>query len=306
MKRVVVTGALGFIGFHLCSKLLDEGIEVYGIDSMINAAQKSQAEDRLLYIGRNSLFHYIQQPIESVDFTSILTEDTVVFHLAASTQTDNQWKRLRETIHHNVKATKHLIQAITGKGRIVYTSTVQVYGERTGVITERTPSNPINPYGLTKMAGESLLLQQSKKSNLDVVIVRLPTVYGPLQREDMAYHQLLTAKLLNKPFPEIVDRSTYDILYIKDVVQGLLLAGQTKYVNEIYNLSSGKKRQWFKGKELITGSKAPDWRNHREEVYISNEKVTTKLGFIESTVLEEGIKKQEESLKKAIKQKKLN
>ncbi|OLO40647.1 hypothetical protein BTR23_06600 [Alkalihalophilus pseudofirmus] len=305
MKRAIVTGALGFIGFHLCSKLIEEGIEVYGIDSKINTAQQSQADERLLYMGRNSLFHYIPQPVESIDFSAILTNDTVIFHLAASTQTDNQWKILRETIHHNVKATEHLIKAVTGKGRIVYTSTVQVYGERTGIITERTPSNPINPYGLTKMAGESLLLQQSKKNNIEVVIVRLPTVYGPFQREDMAYHQLLKAKLQKKPFPEIVDRSTYDILYIEDVVHGLLLAGETTHVNEVYNLSSGMKRQWFKGKELITGKKDIGWRNIREEVYISNEKVTKKLGFKEKTSIQRGIKEQEEFIKKSLKLKKL-
>ncbi|WP_078430318.1 NAD-dependent epimerase/dehydratase family protein [Alkalihalobacterium alkalinitrilicum] len=305
MKRAIVTGALGFIGFHLCSKLIEEGIEVYGIDSKINTAQQSQADERLLYMGRNSLFHYIPQPVESIDFSAILTNDTVIFHLAASTQTDNQWKILRETIHHNVKATEHLIKAVTGKGRIVFTSTVQVYGERTGIITERTPSNPINPYGLTKMAGESLLLQQSKKNNIEVVIVRLPTVYGPFQREDMAYHQLLKAKLQKKTFPEIVDRSTYDILYIEDVVHGLLLAGETTHVNEVYNLSSGMKRQWFKGKELITGKKDIGWRNIRDEVFISNEKVTKKLGFKEKTSIQKGIKEQEEFIKKSLKLKRL-
>ncbi|WP_216828322.1 NAD-dependent epimerase/dehydratase family protein [Alkalihalobacterium elongatum] len=302
MKKIIVTGALGFIGYHLCSKLIEAGHEVIGIDSKINNDQQRQAEERLLHIGRNSLFSLIEQPIEKVDFTAILEKDTVIYHLAASTQTDNQWNRIRETIHHNVKATEHLINAIAGtdKGRLVYSSTIQVYGERTGTITEKTPSNPINPYGLTKMAGESLLIQKSKKSDLDVVIVRLPTVYGPSQREDMAYHQLLKSKILNKPFPEIVDRSTYDILFIDDVVHGLQLAGSTKNVNEIYNLASGKKRQWYKGKELITGSKDPGWKNVREEVLISNEKVKEKLGFVEQTTIEEGIKKQEEYLKKVV------
>ncbi|MDE5412596.1 NAD-dependent epimerase/dehydratase family protein [Alkalihalobacterium chitinilyticum] len=303
MKKAIVTGALGFIGVHLCSRLIEEGIEVFGIDSLINDTQQRQGEERLLHIGRNSLFHYIQQPIEAVDFASMLEEDTVVFHLAASTQTDHQWNRLRETIYHNVEATQHLIKAVTGKGRIVYSSTVQVYGERTGMITERTPSNPINPYGLTKMAGESLLIQESKKSDLDVVIVRLPTVYGPLQREDMTFHQLLEAKIQNKPFPEIVDRSTYDILYIEDVVEGLLLAGRTKFVNEVYNFSSGKKRQWFKGKEMITGIKDKGWKNAREEVFISNQKSLDKLGFNPCTTVEEGIKKQEEYLKKRLNRK---
>ncbi|MGO4889329.1 NAD-dependent epimerase/dehydratase family protein [Anaerobacillus sp. MEB173] len=300
MKKVIVTGALGFIGFNLCERLLQEGIEVYGIDCMLDDNRKSMQMEKLQYFTRNSQFHFINKSIENINFEEILPGTQVVFHLAAATKTDSKWERLRETIHHNVKCTKKIIQSCTKNTRIVFASTIQVYGERYGVVTESTPTNPITPYGLTKLAGESILLQEQKKRNVPIVILRLPTVYGPWQRPDMTYYQLLMNKDIKQNESIEIDRVVEDIVYVDDVVEALMLAAKTKAENEVFNITSGELDEWYKGRSLITGKDVGNAQNERLRMRISTEKARNVLGFSKKTPLVEGVKKQEEHFKKVI------
>lgn len=296
MKRAIVTGALGFIGFHLCNRLLSEGIEVIGIDS---STDKRLTEEKLYYFGRNALFKWINKSLEKVDLTTLTKEVDVLYHLAGATAAENDWSTMANSINNNVRLTKKLAMECTETTKVIYSSTLQVYGYRIGEITEKTPLNPITPYGLTKLAGEAILKEEGKKRGLRLSILRLPTVYGPWQREDMIYHQLLRKKLKGEKMKITkTDVCTTDILYVEDVVEALYNAGIKKIDTEIINLASGKERQWFKGIEIITGEKDKGWENPRLKVFVSNKRANEVLDFTPSFTLTEGIKQQEILLKK--------
>lgn len=162
MKRVIVTGGMGFIGFHLCQRLVENGIEVMAVDERPKERQ-AEHEEKEMRIGRNALFRLYSEKVENVNLTELLKKADTVFHLAASTQIEShQGTHLSSMIENNVQLTKRLLQACRKGVRFIYPSTVQVYGERTGVISERTSVNPTTPYGITKLASE-LIVQKEQR-----------------------------------------------------------------------------------------------------------------------------------------------
>lgn len=297
LKRVVVTGALGFIGFSLCEKLLSEGVEVIAVDHLSHQ-YKELYEEKLLTVGRNALFHFVDTKLEHCDLRQLLQGADVVFHLAAATDFDSTWERLQETVENNVRLTKEIVQLLEKRSKLVFVSTVQVYGERIGTITESTPTNPLTPYALTKQAAESIILQEGKRLNKEVLIIRLPTVYGPWQRPDMAYQKLICARLFNLAKKDWLDRSALDVLYIDDVATALFEAGRRKVALPSINLSSGKERLWYKGMELLGGKKDEGRNDVLGKTIVANEYAKKYLDFHESIELKEGIKRQEAHIEK--------
>ncbi len=295
MKKVIVTGALGFIGFSLCQRLLNYGYEVIGIDGMVDKRLQEFHEEKLLWIGRNSSFHFIGKKIEELDLTTLFQDIDVVYHLAAVTSRDRNWGVLQEIIEENVSVTKKILSTGDSKIKLIFTSSTQVYGIRTGIITEKTPLNPITPYSLTKMVAESLIKSEHKASGIPYVIFRLPTIYGPWQRVDMTYSKLIINQLKGTDNAVDHDRVTEDILYIDDILDTLIEAGKkADCKNEIFNLGSGKPNEWFRGQAIITNDVRCLPNDKRLQVSINNEKVATNLGFKVLTTLENGISTQKE------------
>lgn len=299
MKKVVVTGALGFIGFSLCQRLLERGLEVIGIDGIVDDRLQDLYDEKLLWLGRNSSFHFINKKIEELDLNTIFKDVDVVYHLAAATSTKRNWGVLRSTIEDNVGVTGKIISACTNKIKIIYTSSTQVYGVRTGEITEKTPLNPITPYSLTKMAAEALIKTQGKKLEVPYCIFRLPTIYGPWQRIDMTYSQLIMKEF--DPFAKVIDsdRVKEDVLYIDDILDTLVEAGIKEGCNnEVFNIATGKTNEWFRGKAILCNDFSIIPNDERLQVSISNEKVASRLGFKAATPLEQGITAQRDHMKK--------
>ncbi|GAE35424.1 NAD-dependent epimerase/dehydratase family protein [Halalkalibacter akibai] len=289
MEKVVVTGGLGFIGFHLVERLLAEGIQVVIIDQ-ISDEKREEQEEKWLRIGRNDLVTLIDENLERVNFSKVLKGVDVVYHLAASTSNDSKWKKLQKVIENNVEITKKIVESIPPKAKLIYSSTVEVYGERPGTITERTPSNPTTPYGITKLASERLIQQDCVKRNIVYNIVRLPTVYGPWQRSDMTYQQILT----NEPNPG-KDRSTIDVMYVEDCVEAFYLVATKNIANEIFHLATGEELSWFKGLDLLECSELVPKSPIKS--FLSPDKTRNILGFVPQVSLEKGLAKQREHVK---------
>ena len=251
-----------------------------------------------MHIGRNANFQFYDQEVNQLPLVALLQDVDVVYHLAATTAVDAKWQDLQRTIENNVKMTKRLINSCQENTKFIFTSTVDVYGDRTGVITEKTPTNPTSPYGLTKLAGEAIIFREKNNKNIKINILRLPTIYGPWQRQDMVYHQLILAKLLGKKAEIGQDRTTLDIMYVDDVVEALVLAGKMKHENEIFNLSSGKEREWYKAKRYLLGTEDLGWEHDLLKVSVSGEKAKKLLKFSPKINYEEGLKRQVEHMKK--------
>ena len=200
--KCVVTGAAGFIGSHLCEHLLDCGHDVRGIDAFIpyyKPAVKVRNLDNAMAQARFR-FHRLdlrQDPLESA-----LADADVVFHLAAMPGLTRSWSDFDGYWTCNVLATQRLLEAIhrsdSPPRRIVYASTSSVYGEE-ACGPETQPTEPISPYGVTKLAAENLCRSYAEAYGLPIVTLRYFSVYGPRQRPDMGYYKFIRAMIRDEP-----------------------------------------------------------------------------------------------------------
>jgi len=248
MKRVLVTGAAGFIGSHLTDALLARGDEVLGLDEFNDYYDPA--------VKRGNLAGALAQPGFALVEADICDEAAlravferfrpeVVVHLAAragvrpSLQDPNLYHRV------NVIGGQHILDACRdfGPSHLVFASSSSVYGGSTAVpFTEEDPvMRPISPYAATKRMNELQAHVYSHLYGLHVTMLRFFTVYGPRQRPDMAIHKFTRNLLRGEPIPVFGDGSTRrDYTYIDDIVQGLLGCVDTPLRYEILNLGESR------------------------------------------------------------------
>lgn len=230
-KKVLVTGANGFIGFHLCKSLAQEGYHVVDLG-------KTDIRD----------FKEILRALKK-------HKPYGVFHLAALLPPGTN----SAFFDVNVKGTFNLLEAcrLCNVKKFIYSSSMNVYGKDIKYlpVDEKHPINPYNFYGLTKFLGEELV----KLYNFDSVILRYSGVYGPGKEQGAVANFIRNAKL-NKPL-KILNNINWDIVYIKDVVQANIRAFEKadKIKFEIINIGAGKEiniRDLAEKIIRITGSKS--------------------------------------------------
>ncbi len=248
MKRVLVTGAAGFIGSHLTDALLARGDEVLGLDEFNDYYDPAVKRGNLAGALAKPGFALVEADICDEAALRAAFErfrPEVVVHLAAragvrpSLQDPNLYHRV------NVVGGQHILDACRdfGPSHLVFASSSSVYGGSTAVpFTEDDPvMRPISPYAATKRMNELQAHVYSHLYGLHVTMLRFFTVYGPLQRPDMAIHKFTRNLLRGEPIPVFGDGSTRrDYTYIDDIVQGLLGCVDTPLRYEILNLGESR------------------------------------------------------------------
>lgn len=293
MRKVLVTGALGFIGFHLSEYLLDEGIEVVALDGKVDASRKVEYAEKELFFARNANYTYVDTLLGETSIESLVSDCDAVFHLSVPPQLDGQ--RSTQLVEDGTLITKKILSACSGK-RIIYTSSFEIFGRRFGRITERTPLNPSTPLGKLKAAEEVVL--DCSDSKTIVKKVRLPLVYGPWQRDHHVFQHVLQTGDLSKSFLLEGERFHFDALYVKDVCEGLVRVAERKESSETFNLSSGREGEWQKGVEWLLGDKVEIRKDSSMKCTVSNKKCVNKLSFTNLTPIEKGLEEQRNHLKK--------
>lgn len=234
-KKVLVTGANGFIGSHLYNALDRKGYDVVDLD-------KTDIRDfkKILRIFKK------EKPYG-------------VFHLAAILPPEEN-KTLFDV---NTKGTFNLLEVcrLEGVRRFIYSSSMSVYGKNIEYlpVDERHPTNVSDFYGLTKLLGEELVRFYAKQYNLNVVVLRYSGVYGPGKDQGAVAYFIKNAKL-NKPL-RILNNISWDIIYVKDVVEANIKAFEKldKIKFEVINIGTGKEiniKDLAKKITRITGSKS--------------------------------------------------
>ncbi|RBW71061.1 hypothetical protein DS031_03450 [Bacillus taeanensis] len=305
MRKVLVTGGLGFIGFHLCKRLLEEGIEVIAVDKCENPNRKLVQEEMLLSIGRNANFQSINKGFGDSLFSSILKNVDCVFHLAVPA-ISRSWDNFGKVIFSHLTETSQLITECKNKNtQVIYLSSIEVYGPRFGILTEETPLSPITKLGLLKTAEEALIFQKLENHMRNLCVLRVPTIYGPWQGQESTYHQLLLTQIRGKMDKVVEDSCREDVIYIKDLIDILWRAGNKEEVVGVYNVGSGEKNQWKKGIELISPAYLSSLSQPFFSVEVSIKKLKNQLNFSPSTSLQIGLKEQKEHIEKMMKFKKI-
>src|SRR5436309_3938512 len=245
----LVTGGAGFIGSHVCERLLREGHAVWTLDDLnafYDPALKLQNLRQVQALAGK--FTFVQDDLLHRsgldDLCSSVRFDQII-HLAAragvrpSLEAPALYQRV------NVEGTVNLLEAarLHGVKKIIIASSSSVYGVNAKVpFSECDPIFcAISPYAASKLACEALGHVYHHVYGLDVVLLRFFTVYGPRQRPDLAIHkfaQLLTA---GKPVPVFGDGTTArDYTYVSDTVDGVIAVTQKEFGYQIFNLGESQ------------------------------------------------------------------
>lgn len=226
----LVTGCAGFIGSHLCDKLLDMGHKVSGIDNFDPFYPRNIKESNLERATSNAAFHLFEGDIQDIGFLDSLPVDIdFVIHLAAKAGVRPSVENPQGYIDTNVTGTHRMLEWMRRRSlkKLVFASSSSVYGNNKRVPFSETDvvDYPISPYAFTKKTGELITHTYHHLYGMDVINLRFFTVYGPRQRPDLAIRKFTELILNDKPITLYGDGSTSrDYTYIDDIVDGVCLA----------------------------------------------------------------------------------
>jgi len=245
----LVTGGAGFIGSHVCERLLNDGHEVCAFDDLndfYSPAIKQSAIRQLQSLAKP--FSFVQgdlcdrAALEEV-FSSARFDQ--VIHLAA--RAGVRPSLLEPALYQrvNVEGTVNLLEAARARGvkKLTIASSSSVYGVNAKVpFSENDPIfSAISPYAASKLACEALGHVYHHVYGMDIAMLRFFTVYGPRQRPDLAIHKFASLITAGKPIPVFGDGSTArDYTYVSDTVNGVLACTQREFGFDIFNLGESQ------------------------------------------------------------------
>ncbi len=299
MKKVLVTGAAGFIGSHLSEALLARDIEVIGIDCFTDYYPREIKEKNLSACKSNPKFKFIEANLLDYDLKSLVSEVDTVFHLAAQPGVRYSWENFEVYLQNNIYATQKLFEACKEKRpQFVFASSSSVYGNAPLPITENVSPNPVSPYGLTKLTCENICRLYSREFKIPTVALRYFTAYGPRQRPDMAIYKFFNSLIAGKEIEVYGNgEQTRDMTYVSDIVEGTILAGEFETDYMVFNIGSGVRtplKDVIKIIEGLTARKAkvnykPPAKGDMKDTWAEIGKAKAYLNYDPKVKLEEGL-----------------
>ena len=244
--RVAVTGAAGFIGSHLCERLLADGHEVMGLDSFSDYYDRARKEQNLEALRRDHRFTLEELDLVEADLSKPLRGSKIVFHLAGQPGVRPSWGgHFDRYVQDNIVATQRLLEALREVAieRLVFASSSSVYGDAEMFPTKETAlPRPVSPYGMTKLAAEHLTFVYLRNFGVPATSLRYFTVYGPRQRPDMAFVRFMDALVEGREIEIFGDgEQTREFTYVSDAVDGTVKAASADVVGQIVNLGGGSR-----------------------------------------------------------------
>ncbi|KTS13187.1 NAD-dependent epimerase/dehydratase family protein [Microbacterium testaceum] len=303
--KALVTGIAGFVGSTLAKRLLSDGHEVVGIDSITDYYDPAIKNANLDSIGRDA-FTFYEQDINEADLTQVLAGVDVVFHQAGQPGVRSSWgDEFSVYTSANILATQRLLEAAKVLGTVkkfVYASSSSVYGNAERYPTEETDRpQPISPYGVTKLAAEHLVSLYGVNFGIPTVSLRYFTVYGPGQRTDMAFTRFVRAAWLGESISLYgTGEQVRDFTFVDDVVEANVRAGLGDSApGSVYNVAGGSNVSMLEVIDLINEISGRPLKVDRYpgvagDVFRtggSTDRIREDLGWFARVTLEEGLRR---------------
>ena len=305
----LVTGGAGFIGSHVCERLLGQGHSVTVVDDLnpfYEPALKQENLDSLAKTGGDR-FQFKNCDITerpAIDSVFTGTRFDQVIHLAARAGVRPSLEQPALYQRVNVEGTVNILEAARSNGvpKFVLASSSSVYGVNSKVpFSESDPIfSPISPYAASKLACEALGHVYHYLYGLDIVMLRFFTVYGPRQRPDLAIHKFAKLMHARKPVPVFGDGSTArDYTYVDDIVDGVMACTTRNFGFEIFNLGESHTTTLAQLIELLQKALGIEARIDRQALqpgdvpitFANVDKARRELCYKPSTSMEDGLEK---------------
>jgi nucleoside-diphosphate-sugar epimerase len=301
--RALITGVAGFIGSTLAERLIADGVDVVGLDCFTDYYPRPMKERNLSGLLASRGFRFVESRIQDADLQALLADRTHVFHLAAQAGVRKSWGRdFAIYTENNIEATQVLLEAVTkmpSLERLVYASSSSVYGDNTPMpFREDAMTQPVSPYGVSKLAAEQLCYLYYANFKLPTVSLRYFTVYGPRQRPDMGFHKFLRATILGEPIAVYGDgEQTRDFTFVQDIVSANIAASIKGVPGRVYNIGGGSRVSVNEVLDLIgrIAERRPNVRvdsvqkGDMRHTYADTSLARADLGFAPTVGLEAGL-----------------
>lgn len=306
MRRVLVTGAAGFIGSHLVERLLADGYEVVGLDAFTGNYSRRSKEWNLAGVMGEEGFRLVDGDLLTEDLDTLLRGVDGIAHLAGEPGVRRSWgDNFYRYLERNVLATQRLLEAAGENGveTFVYASSSSVYGgDRGGPVAEDYLREPASPYGLSKLAAEDLVGVYVRERGVPATVLRYFTVYGPRQRPEMALSRFIFAANRGRPVEIFGDgEQVRDLTYVSDVVGATAVA--LKYgPGGVYNVGGGARvtvNEMLDAVGRVTGAVVPVTygpaaRGDVASTWADATRAARDLGYRPAMTLDEGVAAQAE------------
>ena len=245
----LVTGGAGFIGSHVCERLLHDGHRVWAFDDLNDFYDPQIKRQNLADIqAHQKPFTFVPGDLcdaaaVNAFFSSVKFDQVIHLAARAGVRPSLEQPALYQRV--NVEGTVNILEAArkTGCKKITIASSSSVYGVNAKVpFSESDPIfSAVSPYAASKLACEALGHVYHHIYGLDVAMLRFFTVYGPRQRPDLAIHKFTKLIAAGKPIPVFGDGSTArDHTYVTDILDGIIACTRKEFGFEIFNLGESQ------------------------------------------------------------------
>jgi len=304
-KTVLVTGAAGFLGSHICKELLNRQYNVKGVDNLLGGDKDNIPFLKTFYKADCADFKTMLKVTEGID---------VLFHCAATAHEGLSVFSPYTITQNNIMATVGVATAAIQNGvkRIIYCSSMARYGDQQSPFTEDMPTKPVDPYGISKVAGEEILKTLCKVHGVELVIAVPHNIIGPNQKYDDPFRNavsiFINRMLQGKP-PIIYGDGlqTRCFSYVDDCLSSLLkMIEEPSVVGQVINI--GPDEEFVTIKEVaetcanLTGYNGefqyvPDRPQEVKHAVCSSDKARKLLDYKTTVSMKEGVKKTYEFIK---------
>ena len=309
MKKIIVTGGLGFIGSNLIELLLKKNFYIINLDKGTYSSNLYNTKD----FKKSKRYKYIKLDISNKKIKKVFTKykPSGIFNLAAETHVDRSIDNPGSFIQSNIIGVYNLLECFKNfskknKSKLIHISTDEVYGDvLNGRSDEEYPYQPSSPYAASKAASDHLVSSYIRTYNLPAMVTNCSNNYGPKQHPEKLIPKLIFNIMNNRPLPIYgKGKNSREWIYVKDHCEALIKVFQKGKIGEFYNIGSNKNLNNLQvTKELLKNSKkiitlgnkvkinfVKDRPGHDIRYALNSNKIKKKLKWYPKTKFSEGIK----------------